>query len=355
MTFLLVILIGCNDDLQKSYEAKPAALGRLNEIVLLTDKDLQSSIVRDTFDYYFGSAFPIMPSPEPMFDIRYFSILALEAEPLRKELRTYVLLADISNLDSKATQMLRKDLGEEKFRQAKEGLLQSSVGRDKWARNQIIVYLFADGQKALSKLIADKYAAVAQRINSHDELQLETSIYAIRSDNPGLSRKIDDNLGISIKVPGDFVVAMEDFDEGFIWLRKDAKDAILNLTISTYPYTGPDMLTKDAIADLRDAYGKKYVDGTTPGSYMITNRDDLPTYSSVTSVDEQYAVEVRGIWELTEDFVAGPYISLAIVDEGRSKLILLDGFVYAPGKAKRNYIQQLAFLMTNSMVSDPSE
>ena len=353
--YILVLMIGlifssCNDDLAKKYEAKPVALGRMNEIVLLTDSKLEEGLVRDSFDFYFGSAFPIMPTPEPLFDIRHFTLLELEQEPLRKELRTYVLLADISDTNSRATKMVRSDLGEERFRKAKEGLLNSSVGRDKWAKKQIIVYLFADGQEALTKVIRDKFPAVANRVNQHDKEQLSTSIYAVRSDNPGLRKKIGDKFGIDLRIPGDFNVAINESDEKFIWLRKDTKDAILNMTVSTYPYSGPEMLSKESISDLRDAYGKQYVTSSTDGSYMITNRKDLPMFEATEPLGDNYMKEVRGIWEMTKDYMGGPFVTYAIVNEAKQELVLVDVFVYAAGKTKRNYIQQLDYIVKESSI-----
>lgn len=41
----------------------------------------------------------------------------LEAKKTKKELRTFVIVADVNNESSPTTQMLRKDIGEESFEQ----------------------------------------------------------------------------------------------------------------------------------------------------------------------------------------------------------------------------------------------
>lgn len=347
---IAIVAAGCDQNTQQQWEAKPTALGKLNEIVLVTDDDLAEAAVRDTFDYYFGSSYPIMPSPEPMFDIRHFTVKELKFEPLRKQLRTYVILADISDQESDATQMLIQDLGKERLREAKEGLLTSSVGRDKWARNQLLIYLFADGRKALERLIAEKYSAVAKRINQHDKEQLAAGIYAIKNINPGLSNRIAEQVGIEIDVPGVYQVALDKLDEDFVWLRHDGKEHISNIIVTRHDYTGPDMLTKEGLTQLRDMHGKAYVQGGSAGSYMVTNTSNLPIYHEVTSVDGNYAVEMRGIWEMTDDFTGGPYITMAIVNEAEQSLILLDGFVLAPSRPKRKYIQELEYIFERAKV-----
>lgn len=346
---VLIILSGCESSIQQQWAAKPTALGKLNEIVLVTGDELQDSDVRDTFEYYFGSSFPIMPSPEPMFDLRHFTVKELNAEPLRKELRTYVILADISDEDSDATQMLINDLGKERLREAREGFLTSSVGTDKWANKQLLIYLFADGRKKLAQAIAEKYSAAAKRINRHDAEQLASGIYAVKKFNAGLSNRIGEEIGVEIKVPGSYEVALDELEDDLIWLRYDGKEHISNIMITRHAYTGPDMLTNEGIAALRDQHGRR-VESTTPGSMMVTNTTDLPFYREVQEVDGRYTVELRGIWEMTEDFVGGPYITYAIVDEQQQAVLLLDGFVFRPVKSKRRYIQELEYIFERAEV-----
>ena len=108
-------LYSCNEEMAKTYEYKPMAMARMNEIVAVADKDLWEGAVQDTFNYYFQSAYPIMPTPEPMFDVRHFTPIQLDNESLRKELRTYIVLADLNDPESSTTKMLRRDLGEERF------------------------------------------------------------------------------------------------------------------------------------------------------------------------------------------------------------------------------------------------
>lgn len=348
-------LSSCNEEVSKRYEAKPVALGRMNEVVLIADKDLATGAIRDSFDLYFGSSYPIMPTPEPIFDIRHFTTEELEHEPLRKELRTYVVLADINDEDSPTTKMIKQDLGAERFREAKEGLLTSSVGKAKWAKKQIIIYLFARGEEALAKVIREKFPAVAKRINQHDEEQLAASLFAVRNANPGLQTKIARQFGLDIRIPADFNVAINDPEVPFLWLRKDTKDAILNMTFAKYSYTDPGQLDKDAMLALRNTIGKNYITSNTAGSYMTSNETDLPLYEYVSQLEGTYVKEIRGVWEMTKDYMGGPFVLYGIVNEAKRELIVVDVFVYAAGKQKRNYIQQLDYLVKQSKLALATE
>jgi hypothetical protein len=344
-TLVILSLWSCKNDVTKSFESKPVAMGRMNEIIAVADEDLWESPVKDTFNYYFQSAYPIMPAPEPMFDVRFYSPRELGHEPLRKELRTYIVLADIQDLDATATKMLRKDIGEERFLRAKQdSTFQTSVGKDKWARDQIIIYIFADGKEKLMEAIRNNYSAIAKRIRLHDKVKLDASIFVLKNESPGLIKKIQKKLGVTIRIPGDYISLKKDVDN-FMWFKKDTKEAAMNIIIQKFPYTSVDQLDPVNIIKLRDEYGKVHIASGVKGSYMVTNTEDLPTYDYTYEIDGQYAREVRGIWEMENDFMGGPYVSYLVHDKESNELIFIDTFVYAPGVSKRDMMMQLDYIV----------
>ena len=46
-------------------------------------------------------------------------------------------------------------------------------------------------------------------------------------------------------------------------------------------------------------------------------------------------------WEVKDAFMAGPFVNFAIKDEVNNRLVVLEGFVFAPSTAKRDYIFEL--------------
>ena len=57
--------------------------------------------------------------------------------------------------------------------------------------------------------------------------------------------------------------------------------------------------------------------------------DVLPSYEEV-EFDGHFALEVRGLWKMENDFMGGPFYSLTIVDEARGRLLTVEGYAYAP-------------------------
>lgn len=348
-SLLTVVLYSCNDEVTANIGTKPMALGTINDMVVLADKDIWKGMPGDTFKHYFESAYPIMPNPEPMFDLRYFDIKQLMTEPLRKELRTYVILADLSDLDSPATKMVRKDLGEDRFLKAKENpKYLSTVGKDKWARNQLVFYLMANSQEKLADAIRDKFPAIAERVREHDKNMLGESIYAIANTNVVASTAIKERYGVNINIPGNYKIAIDDPSQNILWLRQDDPESTSNIVIRSFDYTGPDQLSKENVIAMRDSYGKEFISGATEGSYMISNTSDLPVLEYTHDINGMYTEEFRGIWEMTNDFMGGPYVTYAIVDKDKGKLIFIDTFVYAAGKDKRDLVQRLEYIVNDS-------
>ena len=151
--FLGIILLGlwsCTVDQRKSLEPIPVAMGTTNEIVVVADQNVWDGPVGDSLRYYFEAPYLILPQPEPIFDLRHFTMEELREKPLRKQLRTYLLLGDLGDEDSTIGKVIRQDLRAENVRRAKDDQsFSSTAGRNKWAQGQLLVYLFGYGQEAL--------------------------------------------------------------------------------------------------------------------------------------------------------------------------------------------------------------
>lgn len=347
---MLLALTACNNEITQQLEPKGAALGKMNEIVVICDDNLWESMVGDTFRFYFQSAYPILPFPEPMFDIRHFTTEELDGQPLRKELRTYAILANLSDETSPTTQMVMKDLGDEKYYNARtKGNLSSSVGKDKWARGQLLFYLFGNSYDDIAESIKKHFAAIGRRVNEHDEKQLKSSVYIDRI-NSGLSQKVMEEYGLDIKVPGEYKVAVEDTKNNTLWLRKDTKDAILNIVFQKLPYRNQQQLSLENMIKLRNAFGAKYITSDEVNDVMVVNDEDLPIYEYTFELDGQYTKEFRGVWEMTKSFAGGPFNTYIIVDEKNKNLIYADVFLMAPGASKRDYMMQLDYIIKSGKV-----
>jgi hypothetical protein len=82
------------------------------------------------------------------------------------------------------------------------------------------------------------------------------------------------------------------------------------------------------------------VPGSFPESYMATETRLGINYSGIT-LRGKYCGVLRGLWKMEGDMMGGPYVSIVRLDEVNNRVIVAEGFVYAPETSKRNYIRRL--------------
>lgn len=347
---LALSLTSCSEEFQRKLEVTPNALGSANGIMVIADQDLWDSEVGDTFRFYFGAAYPMLPSPEPIFDIRHYTPEDMRESRLRKELRTYVYLANLSNNGSETAKIVAADIGDEKYMKIRqEGSTSNVVGRDKWALGQVIVYLAGRDKEDLYNNIKKSFPSVSKRIYEHDYKQIRGFTYA-SGYNKGLNAEILEKIGVNATIPADFIKAKWDEDQNLLWIRKETASVSFSKIFRKVDYTSQSQFSKAYVKELIEDFGRTHLTTNTPGSYLVVNDEDLPIYTNTIEINGQYAYEVRGIWETTKDYMGGPFFAYLIMDKSQQKLIFVLDFLFAPGKEKRDLMQQLELITTSMEV-----
>jgi len=75
-------------------------------------------------------------------------------------------------------------------------------------------------------------------------------------------------------------------------------------------------------------------------TYMITSPITTPGLKYLRYKGRDFA-EVRGYWEVHNDFMGGPFVSHIFYSPDGQNIIALDGWVYAPKFDKRHYLRQV--------------
>ena len=161
---------------------------------------------------------------------------------------------------------------------------------------------------------------------------------------------IKEKLGLTIQFPSIYEVAKE--RDNFFWFRKDITTGHAHIMIYDLPYDAikRNDSTVNQIIKIRDSIGKAYfkgrldetvdADGNKISSFMVTE-DAYAPFHGEAIVDNKPAFETKGIWELTNDFMGGPFINYTIEDKVNKRWIGVEGFVFAPSVEKRNYMLEL--------------
>ncbi|WP_428741633.1 DUF4837 family protein [Tenacibaculum sp.] len=215
------------------------------------------------------------------------------------------------------------------------------VEKNKYAAPQILIYATAKNKDGLVNLIRNKGKEIIKLFKDAD-IKFAQRIFK--------KERVDENqfktikkLGVAIDIPKRFNLVEDTGD--FLWLRQHLKSGIArgdgtnNILLYSYPLEDENKVA-DNITTMRDVVGEKYIPGSKEGMYMITEQAYTPfTYDA--QIDGKKAYETRGKWEVKNDFMAGPFINYTVIDKEHNRVVVFEGFTYAPSVNKRDFIFEL--------------
>jgi hypothetical protein len=175
------------------------------------------------------------------------------------------------------------------------------------------------------QLIKEAEIAESQRINGQSHID---------------PKVISNKFHITLQVPSGYAYVLH--KSNFMWLKKEIIGGNTSLLIYQVPLNTikkeGNLIT--SIIKMRDSIGKLYISGTESSTIMITEEAYAPYLSKIT-LDDKETYETKGTWELNNDFMSGPFINYAIVDKEYNRILVLEGFCYAPSKEKRDLMHEL--------------
>jgi hypothetical protein len=184
------------------------------------------------------------------------------------------------------------------------------------------------------QIIKETEIAESQRVNGHFLI------------NPAI---IKNKFQISLHVPTGYLYVLQ--NSNFIWLKKEIISGNTNILIYQVPKSsikkGPNQIAN--IIKMRDSIGRLYIRGTELDAHMITEEGYAP-YLFKTKLNGKETYETRGTWELKNDFMSGPFVNYAIVDQEHDRILVLEGFCYSPSKEERDLMHELESIIKSIVI-----
>lgn len=214
------------------------------------------------------------------------------------------------------------------------------VKRDVYARPQTIIYLQGTDEQSILNMFEKRKSDIVKTFLASDVRYVQGLFEKERLDDS--KYKTLENLGLSLTIHDKFKT-VDDTGE-FLWLRQHllsgiAKTGSNNILVYSLPLMAESKIA-ESISRIRDSIGKVYIPGSREGMYMITEEAYTP-YTFDTEIAGKKAFETRGKWEVKNDFMAGPFLNYTIVDKEKNRLIVFEGFTYAPSINKRAFLFEL--------------
>lgn len=214
------------------------------------------------------------------------------------------------------------------------------ITKDVWAAPQTVVKVNAKDRESAIKLLREDIELID---NTFEQAERDRIIANnIKYQEANVRQVVGKMTGGSPYFPMGFTIKKN--DGKFIWISYETTYVSQYVFVFKYPATSLDDLTVDRIISESNAALRLNVPGPVEDSYMITAALPDPQIKFVKYQKRDFA-EVRGLWEVQNDYMGGPYVIHAFYDRSGENVIVLMGFVYAPKFDKRNYMRQVESIM----------
>ena len=207
--------------------------------------------------------------------------------------------------------------------------------RDTYARTQMIVTLQAHDEQQLTEFIE---ANGQQILDFFTRVELNREIMNLEEQhNKVVSEMVQTMFGCDVWIP----LELDKYKKGkdFLWASTYRGSKDLNFVMYSYPYTDPNTFTPEYYMARRDSVMKANIPGGPEGSYMTTQHKFVEVQDI--TVKGEYAQFARGLWRVQGDFMGGPFVAMSRVDVPNNRVVVVEGFVYAPEPLKRNLIRKM--------------
>ncbi len=308
-----VSLLSCRGDRSPLL---PNVTGRAGEVVVVMNAPLWEAEPGRTLGKALASEHPGLLQYEPMFDIVRIGHAAFTN--IFKTHRN-IIVVNVSPTAGETLMSIRKNV---------------------WARPQTVLEIIARDAESLTSFLENQSERILDEFVAAERERIID--YHRSMERVSIRERLQEKFDASIIVPRGYSIIIDTTD--FIWIRHDPRrltqDIIQGVIVYQFEYTDPETFTPEYLVRVRDRFLRRYIEGPSPGSWMATEALVPPEFIEFMDND-RYHAKLRGLWKVENDFMGGPFISHATLDEERNKVIVAEAFVYVPGDKKRNLLRQV--------------
>lgn len=309
---LLFIITGCEDG--KNDEVIVAnSSGKINHLTVIMPNDLWTGEVGEAVRRNLAAPVDGLPQEEPLFSISQMPPEAFEGFARKNRLFLQIQKGKEANI---------------------------KLADNAYARPQKGVLITGETNEEIISLIDDNAGKIVSTFKQAEIKEQQRRIRKSLKDNKPLEEK----MGVTMKFPTAYRYAKETDD--FFWIRKDIPHGSMEILVYEVPMS---TILKDTnvignIIKMRDSIGQTHIPGPTEGTYMITEAAYAP-YLFESQIDGKFAYETKGTWEVKGAFMAGPFLNYAVIDEENDRIVVLEGFAFAPSARKRENMLELEAIL----------
>lgn len=306
---ICLLTVSCNNKNGKKY--LPNISGRAGEIQVVCTKGNWESDPGAAIRASLGGDFPFLPQREAYYVLYNVPITSFSAN---FEIHRNIIFMQ-TEPDSAKTKVEFKT--------------------DVWAAPQAVVYITSPNEDEMTKAVIENrdkmrnFFDQAERVRIIDNAKLYEAVE--------IREKMAAQFGGSPYFPSEYSLKKQTDD--FAWISYET--TYTNQAVLMYKQPNVDSTWAQPLTILNGITEKmkEEVPGMRDGSYMTVSKI-TPSYQWVTLAGKSFA-EMRGLWEVENDYMGGPFVSHTFLSKDGQEVITLIAFVYAPKYEKRNYLRQV--------------
>lgn len=305
----LLFVFSCGDKKPSDEKFLLDSSGSINNVSVVVDNELWDGNIGETIRTVLAKPIYGLPQDEPTFTI------------------SQIPPAVFSGFVTKNRTVLKIEMNKK---------ASIKVSKDVYAKPQKVIVVSGKTKQDVIDLITQNEVKIIKTFKNEEITERQRQM----AKAPHKFKSIQEKLGLSIKFQSVYRIAKE--TDNFFWIRKDITTGTTNLMIYELPFDA--IKRNDSIVNqiikIRDSIGKVHIEGPVEGSYMVTENAYTPFHGE-TVLDNKPALETKGIWDIKNAFMGGPFINYTIEDKINKRWVVVEGFAFAPSVAKRNYMLEL--------------
>ena len=311
-----MLMCSCSGDGEKK-KVLVSSKGLPSELLLVVDKAVWDSDLQDSINSIVKAQVPGLMQVEELF--RVTRIFSKDYEATHTTFHTQLFV--------KVDKTLDKPL--------------MGTRRNEYAKPQVELVVAAPSIDVLREYLMLNSDRIKEILL---EAQIEKRVELLRKK---YSKKVDDDLkevlGMTVRAPENMRATKK--GNRFLWGGTNLLEKDLNLVVYTYDWHGEDITDVELYVEKRDSVMKLNIPGSSEGQWMRTVRERENKRPLVECrerrINGREVLEVRGLWEMRNGALGGPFVSISRVDTAAQRVIVGEGFVYSPSTDKRDLVRQM--------------
>ena len=308
----VVALASCNQD--KTRKALlPNITGKAGEVIIVIDKGNWEGALGAALRDSLACEAPYLPQREPLFALVNVPQNAFTS---MFQVHRNIVVTNVNPTVTEPGLVIRKDV---------------------WAAPQTVMYLNAPDVETAVEIIQKNTELMRATLEQAERDRIIGNIK--KYEELKLAPVVTEMVGGSPHFPSGYKLKKKTKD--FIWIEYAIDGLTQGILVYKYPVVeGEQMMSLDNILENSNRMLEQNVPGMFENTYMTTSTAVRPGIEYKRYKGLEFA-EIRGFWEVYNDYMGGPFVSHAFYSQDGQEVIVLQAFVYAPKYDKRQYLRQV--------------